>query len=333
MTRYPSRRTVISTGLLAGTVAGSGILSLPAIVRGDPIPRLTNATLATGLGVMLDAVMEANRFDLKHGVDLNPTPPYTSLPSYYNDLVAGTVDMAMGTWDTFAARYLAGVPIQLVCVITTAHLVNMVADAGGPRAIKDLAGKTLAAPLSSGTYRLTKLVLRDFHGIQLEKDVTVQNVNNPSAALTLVMVHRADAGLSWEPTISVALARMSSLRVIYNLGDDYKAQTGVEMPFFGFAVRKVSLDKYPGIAAKIAAAYRDCIAAIASDPSKAIALAAPKMQVAPEALQLGFKSGRFTFQFASMADAAGRKPVQAAGDYLAKNGVLPRPLDPGFYAS
>ncbi|MGD0024334.1 MAG: ABC transporter substrate-binding protein [Xanthobacteraceae bacterium] len=333
MAQYPSRRTLLRTGLIAGTVGGSGLLFLPAVVRGAAIPRLTNATLATGLGVILDVVMEANRFDLKHGVDLNPTPPYTSLSTYYSDLVTGNVDIGIGTWDTFATRYLAGVPIKFVCAITTAHLVNIVADADGPRTVKDLVGKTLAAPLSSGTYRLTKLVLRDFHGIELEKDVTVQNVDNPSGAPTLVMAHRADAGLSWEPTISVALVRMNSLRVIYNLGEDYKAKTGLEMPFFGFAIGRASLDKYPGIAAKITAAYRDCIATIVSEPSQAIALAAPKMQVPPEALKLGFESGRFSFQFLSMADEAGRKPVQAAGDYLAKNGVLPRQLDPGFYAS
>ena len=76
------------------------------------MPRVTYVTLATGFNVILNEYMAAKRFDLKHGVNIDVINSYVSVTNYYNDFTAGTFELGIGAWDTWAARFLAGVPLQ-----------------------------------------------------------------------------------------------------------------------------------------------------------------------------------------------------------------------------
>ena len=85
----------------------------PAILLGQAaMPRVTYVTLATGFNVILNEYMAAKRFDLKHGVNIDVINSYVSVTNYYNDFTAGTFELGIGAWDTWAARFLAGVPLR-----------------------------------------------------------------------------------------------------------------------------------------------------------------------------------------------------------------------------
>ena len=56
---------------------------------------------------------------------------YTAVSTYYNDFVAGNYDVCIGSWDTFAARYQAGVPIKYLCSITDANMIALLAPRSG----------------------------------------------------------------------------------------------------------------------------------------------------------------------------------------------------------
>jgi NitT/TauT family transport system substrate-binding protein len=326
-----SRRSVIKAGGALGVAAAVG---RPAIVRGEEqMPRVTYVTLATGFTVLLNEFMAAKRFDLKHGVNIDVVNTYVSVSNYYNDFTAGTFEMGIGSWDTWAARYAAGVPLKLVCTLTNYDLVNIVAMKGGPASVDDLRGKTLSAILSSGAYSLTKHALSAFHRLEVDKGFSVQNTESPAGAVAMVLGGSADAGVTWEPNVSVGIEREPKLTPIYNLGDDYRKHISMELPYFSVALRNEAEQRHPGVSARVAAAMVECAQAVMENVDEAVHLSAPKMRVSESALKLAFTSGRLAFRPMAMQDAAGRDTVLKAADYLAKNGVLAKPVAPDFLAS
>src|SRR3954469_12886183 len=157
-----SRRTILSAGALAGTA----VIARPAILLGQAaMPRVTYVTLATGFNVILNEYMAAKRFDLKHGVNIDVINSYVSVTNYYNDFTAGTFEIGIGAWDTWAARFAAGVPLKLISTVTEYDMLYIVAMQGGPKSVEDIRGKTLSATLSSGAYRVTKHALAAFHNM------------------------------------------------------------------------------------------------------------------------------------------------------------------------
>ena len=322
-----SRRAVV------GGMSAAGLsLAAPSVLRAQNTPSVSFGLLNTGFSILFNQYMAEKRFDLEHGVNLEAARSYTSVGSYYDDFVAGNYEFALGTWDTFAARYIGGVPIKVLASLSTAEMVSIVAPSGGAQSIQDLVGKTVAAPVNSGTYRLTRFVVQDFHDIAFEDQIQVQNVPSPATAVTLAMAGSADGALSWEPNISVGIAREPDLQVIYNLGRDFETNTGIPMPFFVAAVRNEVLDRGSDIAGRLASAVTDCIAGMKANPDEVIALSAPAMDVDPQALQLAFESGRLGLRPGAMSDAPAREAIQNACDLLARHGVLERSVDDGFFA-
>jgi NitT/TauT family transport system substrate-binding protein len=327
-----SRRQFLRAAAAGGVAAtaGFGLGMDSAFAAGTPA---SWANLSPGFTILVTEYMLAKKLDEKNGVLFGTPTNYTAVSTFYQDFVAGRFDVCIGTWDTFAARYLAGVPIELVCTISTGDMINIVAPANGPGNVAQLAGKTVAALQSSGTYRLTKALIKEYNGIDLEAVATVQNVDNPAAAVTLVMADRADAGLSWEPNISSAIKRVPTLKVIYNAGAEYRAKTGLDLPFFAVAIRKELSAKHPGIGRSINKAFGDCLAGIMGNVDAAVAIGGSGTGIPADVLKLAISSGRLQFKHGSMADPVARKSVLAAADLLQKNGLLPRKLDDAFFAA
>jgi NitT/TauT family transport system substrate-binding protein len=294
---------------------------------------LRSANLFPSFTVLLTDYISAKGLDKKHGFTLAKSTPYSSVSTFYNDFVAGNYEVCMGTWDTFAARYLAGVPLQLVCSITSADMINILTPAGGVTTLKGLEGKTLAAPQSTGTYRLARAILKEMNGIDIERTTKIQNVDNPAASVTLVMANRADAGLSWEPSVSAGLHRAPDMRVLFNAGEEYRKKVGQDLPFFGVAIRKEVVARDPGIAAKVDRAFADCIAGILGNVDEAVNLVGAKSGIPLEVMKAAISSGRLQFKHSSMADEKGRKALMTGADFLVRNGMLPRSLDSGFFAA
>jgi NitT/TauT family transport system substrate-binding protein len=311
------------------TGAGLGMSGL-AHAQGAP---LKWASLAPGFTVLITEYIVAKGLDKKHGLNFGSLSNYTSVSTYYNDFVAGQYDVCVGTWDTFAARYLSGVPIRFLCAISTGNMINIITPAKGPRSLKALEGKTLASPQSTGTYRLTRAIIKELTGIDIERATQVQNVDNPAAATTLVMANRADAALTWEPNVSSGLKKVPDMRILYNTGEEYRKKTGLDLPYFGAAIRQEALAKDPGLAARLNAMFADCVAGILANVDEASAIAASKSGIPADVLKMAISSSRMQLKHLSMAEEKGRLSVKAAADVLVKNGMLPKALDNNFYAS
>jgi NitT/TauT family transport system substrate-binding protein len=322
-------KAMASQGLALG-VASTSIWSRQVFAQGNV---LKWANLTPGFTLLITRYIQEKKLDEKNGFQFASPITYTSVGTYYQDFVTGRFDVCIGTWDTFAARYLAGVPVQLVCTITTGDMINMIATADGPNNVNELAGKTVAALQSSGTYRLTKALIKEYHGFDLEKVATVQNVNNPAAAVTLVMANRADAALSWEPNISAALKRVPTLKVIYSTGGEYREKTGLDLPYFAVGIRKEISAKNPHIARNIDSAFADCLAGIVGNVDEAVEIGGAGTRIPADVLKLAISSDRLRFKHGSMTDPAARKSVLSAAEMLQRNSLLPRKLDGAFFAT
>ena len=117
---------------LAASAAGSIMLSATirrAFAAADIQVRW--ASLQPGFTVLPVQYILANDLGRKNGVNFPDPAPYTAVSTYYNDFVAGNYDVCIGSWDTFAARYQAGVPIKYLCSITDANMIALLAPKAG----------------------------------------------------------------------------------------------------------------------------------------------------------------------------------------------------------
>jgi NitT/TauT family transport system substrate-binding protein len=290
------------------------------------------ASLQPGFTVLPVQYILANQLGQNNGIELPDPSPYTAVSTYYNDFIAGNYDVCIGSWDTFASRYLAGVPIQYLCTITDAGMIAMLAPKSGVTDVTQLKGKTIAALQSTGTYRMVKALIKEANGFDIEKEATIQNVDNPAASVTLVMADRAEAGLSWEPNITTAMQKRPDLRIIFNAGEVYQKLCGRSLPYFGVGIRKELLDKYPGIAGRLATIFAECLGGINADTSKAVDLFGNRTGIAAEVMKEAMGSKRLAFIYRPMTDASSRDSVIRASEFLARNGLLPKAVDDGFFA-
>ncbi len=329
------RRGLSRRAMLKGAAASSSALSLglwlpSAAAQSAP---LRSGVLTPGVIIMLTDYILTNKLDEKHGLKFAEPKIYSTLSTVQGDFVAGAYEIGFGGWDAYALRYLAGVPCELLGTFSTGTMLNMLAPANGAKTLAELKGKTLAAPLASSTYKISSAVIREFEGIDLEKHVQIQSSDNPMAPLSMLMADRADAALSWETSISAALLRRPDLKVIYNVGEAYKAKTGRDLPYFGMAVRKELTAKDPTIGAKLNRVFKDCIDGINANTAAAIESAGKNTYLPPEVLKLAFSSGRMRFSYISALEDEGRKTFLAASEFLTRNGIFSRAIDKGFFVS
>lgn len=314
-----------------GLIGSAAISSTPARSLSDEMPHLTWATFTPGFVPAFMDYTLAKGFDRANGVALAPPIPYSSLTSYYGDFVAGAFDMCFGSWDTFAVRAFAGVPVRYLCGINPGSLLNIVTMSDAIKSIDDLRGKTLAAPTSSGTFRLMRSLVHNFYGFDLEKETSVQTVDHPLGGVTLVLADRADAALTWEPSVSIGMSKNAKLRVLMNMGEAYQKHEGAEMPYLGLAIRQQALDKYPGIASRLFKTFADGASGMNAEPQAAYGASEKATGLPASILVSATQSGRLKYKFASMADPAERQAVIRSSEILAAEKDLPKPVDNSFF--
>jgi NitT/TauT family transport system substrate-binding protein len=324
-----TRREALNLGMGA---AGAAALTRPSIAVGQALEPIRWAALQPGFTMLPVQYILSKKIGEKNGLSVPDPAPYTAVSTYYNDFIAGNYDVCIGSWDTFAARYLAGVPIKLLTVITHAEMIGILAPKSGAADIPALKGKVFAGLPSTGTYRMVTALIKEAYDIDLEKEMTVQGVDNPAASVTLLMADRADAALSWEPNITTGLMRKPDLRIIFNAGEVYRKLTNRSLPYFGVAVRNDFVDKKPGIVAKLDKMFEDCLAGINANPKEAVQAFGGKTGIPPEVMNAAMESGRLKFTFQPMTDPAAREEVVKASEFLARHKLLPRAVDANFFA-
>lgn len=323
-----NRRGFLQASGLAVASASIGNI-MPSMAQGSAVRW---AALAPGFTVLVTEYIRHHELDRANGFSLGSPTEYTSVPTYYSDFDVGNYDVCIGSWDSFAVRYLGGVPCKYLCTITTAQMINFLTIEGsGVDGVSDLVGKVVVAPQSTGTYRLARAVVKEFDGIDLEGEASVQNVVNPAASVSVLRAGSADAGLTWEPNVTNGMSEDARLRVLYNVGERYTEATGHTLPYFGVAVRNELLERDPEIGARISKTFADCIAGILGDVEGAVKIVGERTGFPPAVLQEAIDSGRLSFAYSSMAEEAERQVVLSAAEFCARNELLPSVPDEGFF--
>ncbi len=328
MRAYHRREFLRSAG--AGLAAGAVGHLAPRPARAAAPVKVSWALLAIGFTPIFSSYMSAKGFDREQGLEVVATQTYVDPGTYYNDFVAGRFDVAIGTWDTFAARYVQGVPIRLLATMTTADMVGILVRPEGPKTVAELRGKQLAAPRATGTYRLTNLLLKRFHKLELETDVPVLNVPSPTTAVTYLLADRADAALAWEPNLSIGLQKRPDLRVVYNLGEDYRTRMNESLYFFSVAAQKSFLEQNPGVDQRLLAALKRTGDEFNRNFDEAIAIAARTMKLEQDPIRAAFKTKRIVFTIEPMQGPT-RDALRRQADFLTENAVFPKRVDDAFF--
>ncbi|MEP9355840.1 ABC transporter substrate-binding protein [Xanthobacter sp. KR7-65] len=326
MTHVFGRREILGAGLGAASLLASGQL------RAQSAPSARWAYLVPGFTVLVARYLEQKKLAEAAGAKMSAPTEYTTVSTYYNDFAAGNYDVCIGSWDVFAQRYEAGVPIRLLCTITSADMISILTGEAAIKSVPDLKGKTLAAPQATGTFRMVSSLIKERYGLELGRDINVQGVDNPATSMTLILADRADGGLSWEPNVSAALARRSNLNLIFNAGSAYREiSDGSELPYFGIAVRADFAERYPQEVARIRTTFERCINGIIGDPGEAVGIVSDKTGFPAPVLLDALKSRRLSFRFGSMTAPEERAAVVKAGEFLKRNGLLKKSIDPAFF--
>lgn len=321
--------------VLKGFATGVSSLAIcsPNILRAQDPQRLTWATFTPGFVPAFMQLTIDKGLDRKHGLSLAPPIPYSALTSYFGDFVAGAFDMCFGSWETFAARAQAGVPLRWLCGVNPGDLLNFVTMSDSIRSVEDLRGRVLAAPTSSGTTRLVLGLVHAFHGIDLMKEATIQTVDHPLAGVTLVLADRADAALAWEPSVTMGMTKNAKLRVLLNMGEAYRRHEKAEMPYLGLAIRNQALERHRGVVPKLLAVFADAVAAMNADPSAAYRATEKAIGLPADILLQATDSGRLKYRFASMTDVLERRAVVRSSEILAQAKGLSAPIPDSFFVS
>lgn len=325
-----TRRAAVLGGAAA---AGGWMLPAPAILRAQELPAVRCATATPGFTTVFYDVIRDRKLDQKQGFRLSEPVLNASIGTLFNDFVAGSSDLIIASWDPILTRFHGGVPCQLLCSLMTADMIGIVATKAGPRTVADLNGKIIAAPQQSGVYRMTRALIKDMLGEDIEKVAQVQNTDNPAQGVTLVIADRADAAVAWEPMISSGMQKRTDIDVIYSAGGAFREKTGRDLPYFCVNVRKELLAAAPDMASKLNAAFGECVALIDSDFEAIAAKYADRTRIEANTLKIAKASGRFKFHYAAASDPDLQQTITTASEILVRQGVVSRKAEAGFFAA
>ena len=232
----------------------------------------------------------------------------TSISTLLSEFVAGSFDITTTVFDNWAERHLAGVPVKLICGLTTADQIGIVVPGDGAKSISDLRGKTIAAPVASGIYRMTRAIVREVAGVDIETEATVQNAANPVArARRRLLANRADAAVAWEPMIASAMSKRPDLRLVANTGALYREKFKLDLPMFTLGARRELLDRGGDIGKRLLAMYAECIQGIEQNFPAVAETYAKRMLIDAKVSLMAKEAGRLRFKFISCADECGRQ--------------------------
>ena len=323
------RRALVCLALLACAVVAA---PTGALAGAGSVPVVRAPTLASGVTAVIQALVEARGFDRAHGFEFAPSEPYNSLEAYYADFVAGRYDVEIGITESYAVRYFRGAPIRLVATATV-NGAEIVVRGQALATVGNLRGKTVVAPITSGRYLLARALLQQYHGIDLERDARVISAPSPTAALTFLLAGRAEAALSWEPAVTVALQANPELRLLFESDREYRQRTGRELFQVVLAAHETFLRERQALVARVVQAYADAAAFLHAHPEQAVELVARRTELPAAAVLEAIREGRLVYAVRPVQDPAVKQALQDHFRMLRSLGYLDREVPDEFLAT
>lgn len=311
--------------ILAGGTASAVSVAMPWVARADAgLQTLHCGTSTPGITVVFFDYVRDNKLDAKYGFKLEAPRLIPSIGTLMAEFVSGSLDITTSVFDSWAQRFLAGVPIKLICGLTTADQIGIITPGDGPKSLAELRGKTIAAPRSSGIYQQTRAIVKEVAGIDIETEATVQNAENPAQGVTLVLANRADAAVAWEPMISSAIARRPDIRLLADVGQLYRERYKLDLPMFTLGARREIVESRPDVGKRLLGMYKDCIEGIDKNFDDVANKYAARMRIDAKVTLAAKASGRLRFKYVSAGEESGRNLYRKAFEFLVRAETLPK---------
>ena len=262
-----SRRT-----LLAGSAAAA--LGLLTGCNSDASQDATKSGRTTvkilsfsppSLGAFLPAVIEANRIDQDHNLEIEYT--YTT-PDNYN------TEFSSGHFQVGGSAALLSEALRTERNVDVTYLFNLfdfftavVTDRAEIKSLTDLPGKRLAAATGTTNHAMFAWFAGKA-GLDLSK---VQIMNQTTAGLsTMALTGQTDATALWEPAYSSLLAKKPTIRTLEIGMGNWKAAFGTDtIPYLGLAAHRKWINENPDAVKNLYAAYGDAAKWTTENPAKA----------------------------------------------------------------
>lgn len=216
-----------------------------------------------------DVVYREGGFDKKYGIEAE-TVPFATGVEVVTALQSGDIDIASS--GHVPMTILLSKTNKVIAVASAAYntgsVYRMVVAKDSPyKTIQDLKGKVIATKLGSGSYKAFSSYLKA-KGLQ-EKDFRLKNAG-PAAIIAAMQGGTVDAGIWFEPTISVILHKGWG-RVLL----DFKKHATFQVHWL---VNRAFAQKNPDVVARFLAGAMDAQALLNKDPKKASKLIATGYQ-------------------------------------------------------
>jgi len=298
------RRASAAALILMGAVSGHAQAAQTVNIGIQPATQPIIIAKAAGMLAPLEAKYDV-KFELRsfsYGAPENQA------------MAAGEIELAsagMGPAVVAAAR----LPAKLLGITILEQTALFVPKDSPVRSIADLKGKRIAYPgEGSQQYPLLLKALQDA-GMK-PSDIELFKTSG-SQVSTLVEQGSADAGITWDPHISRALAG-GKTRVLLKAESILPLKAGhyVGNGFYG---RTAFIEAHPELVRDVMGAIIQAIDLINSDPEKAIALWSKEIGFPPEVIRYSMQQGISVYDADIVPD---EKTLEAYTGFLKQAGIL-----------
>lgn len=268
---------------------------------------------------MIMAILKEKGFDKKNGVDME-VKVYGAVGAYYGSTASGESDGVGGGPLVLQKMRVEGVPIKMVATLVDMTSMSVITKNPAIRSLADLKGKTIAADMASSEYTVLSLYAKS-KGLAMGKDVTVVQAG-PPLVRTQMAADRVDAGMTWEPTLTMTMRDNPAYRIVFNGKQGWREMTGKDGWLLALALREDWITKNPAGLPKVIAAFDDAARFMRSNPDECDQILQGAIKLPPGAFKDMITAPRVVFQIRSTADATARETLWE---------VIKAGIDAGFF--
>ena len=255
---------------------------------------------------MIIGVLKEKGFDKKHGVDME-VKPFGAVGAYYGSTASGETDGVGGGPLVFQKMRLEGVPIKMVAALVDMTSMSVITKNPAIKSVSDLKGKTIAADMASSEY--TVLSLYGKHkGLGFGTDVTVVQAG-PPLVRTQLAADRVDAGMTWEPTLTMTMRDNAAYRVILNGKQAWREMTGKDGWLLALGMREDWIAKNASGLPRVIAAFDEAARYMKSNPDDCDRILQAAIKLPAGAFKDMITAPRVVFDVRSTADPSTRETL------------------------
>lgn len=323
-----SRREILAG---VGTAAATGLAGCVGGSEGsDEGTTIGTARLSTGSTSLVAPVITGKGWDEENGFSLE-TSVRNSVSAYYGDFVSGTYQTLPFGISSAASRYNKGVDLKLFAGFDYSSMFWLTASED-ISSVPDFEGKSVAAPLGSGSFQVANAAAKRETGKSVEELAgNLINASGPANPLQEVATGNADVGLSWEPALSTFLVKNDSdVRTIVDVREQYKKQFGAESFHLAWAVKGSVLEENREALRGLVSANQRVGELYANDVDEALDVILENTENERPPLAEALKSGRQEFILQPLDEI--QSAVQTQFEVFADLGIIDEVPDDGIYA-